>query len=205
MRRLTQPCGARKLLSGEPLKTPARVSDLLTAWGNGDRDALARLLPLVYEELQQVARRYLRAERPNHTLEPAALVHEAYEKLVGQDHMQWQNRAQFFAVAAQTMRRVLVDHARKRGAARRDGAVVRVTLEESAAVGDRRDVDVLSLDEALTSLTQVDATQGRIVELRYFGGLSIEETARALGSSPATVKREWTVARAWLFRQMTRT
>ena len=187
------------------MPTFAKVTDLLVAWGNGDGDALRRLLPLVYGELQHLAGRYLRAERANHTLEPAALVHEAYERLAGNDRMHLQNRAHFFAIAAETMRRVLVDHARKRCAARRGGGAVRVTLDESAAVGEREDVDVLSLDEALTALTQLDATHGRIVELRYFGGLSIEETAKALGSSPATVKREWTMARAWLFRKMTQT
>ena len=185
------------------MPTPARVTDLLAAWSNGDRDALSRLLPLVYGELQQVARRYLRAERPNHTLQPTALVHEAYEKLVGQDRTQWQNRAHFFAIAAEIMRRILVDHARKGQVGKRGGGAVRVALEESAAVEDRRDVEVLSLDELLTSLTKLDPRQARIVELRYFGGLSIEETAKALEISPATVKREWTVARAWLFRKMT--
>ena len=184
------------------MPTPAGVTDLLAAWSNGDSEALSRLMPLVYRELQQVAQNYLRVERPNHSLQPAALVHEAYERLAGTDRTRWQGRAHFFAVAAQTMRRVLVDHARKRQADRRGGGAVRISFE--AAVGDRRDVDVLSIDAALATLTNLDPRQGRIVELRYFGGLSVEEAAKELGISAATVKREWAVARAWLFRKMTR-
>jgi RNA polymerase sigma-70 factor, ECF subfamily len=161
-------------------------------------------VPLVYDELRVLARRCLRRERHDHTLEPTALVHEAYARLIDQNQVAWQGRAHFFAVAAQTMRRILVDHARKRQAARRGGGGLRMSLDGAVVSGERRDVDILALDHALTGLTALDATQCRIVELRYFAGLTIEETAEALGSSPATVKREWAIARAWLQREMTR-
>lgn len=186
------------------MSSPAHVTDLLKAWSKGDESALTRIVPLVYDELRQLARNHLRRERTGHTLQPTALVHEAFTRLVDQSQVEWQGRTHFFAVAAQTMRRILVDHARKRHAARRGGQGIRITLDESVAVADRRDVDLISLDRALTSLAQRDATQGRIVELRYFAGLGIDETADALSISPATVKREWTLARAWLRREMTR-
>jgi RNA polymerase sigma factor (TIGR02999 family) len=190
--------------SGRAVSRSASVTNLLTAWSAGDQRALTALVPLVYDELRELARRLLRYERPGHTLQPTALVHEAYARLIDHDRVQWQGRAHFFAVAAQTMRRVLVEHARKRHAVRRGGDALRVTLDETLASADRDDVEVIALDRALHALSALDPTQERIVELRYFGGLTIEETAAVLGSSPATVKREWAVARAWLRREITR-
>ena len=185
------------------MSSSANVTDLLAAWSGGDERALKTLVPLVYDELLALARQFLRRERRDHTLQPTALVHEAYARLVGGERVDWRGRTHFFAVAAQTMRRVLVDHARKRHAARRGGAGLRVTLDESVASADRNDVEVIALDRALRALSALDPVQERIVELRYFGGLTIEEAAQVLGSSPATVKREWSIARAWLHREMT--
>ena len=159
-------------------------------------------MPLVYEELRRLAHHYLSRERPDHTLQSTALVHEAYLRLAGQNPPQWQNRAHFFGIAAHLMRQILVEHARGRGAAKRGGAVTRLTLDESIAGAQPSDVDLIVLDEALQQLTERDAQQGRIVELRFFAGLTIEDTSEVLGISPATVKREWTLARAWLFRAM---
>lgn len=186
------------------MSAAANVTDLLLAWSGGDRGALAALVPLVYEDLRELARRFLQKEREGHTLEPTALVHEAYARLIDQDRVQWHGRTHFFAVAAQTMRRVLVDHARKRQAEKRGGPALRVTLDESVRADVRRDVDLIALDAALSSLAALDATHARIVELRYFGGLNIDEVAEELGLSPATVKRHWTLARAWLRREMTK-
>ena len=186
------------------MSSPAKVNDLLVAWSKGDEGALTTLLPLVYDELRQLARRQLRGERDGHTLQPTALVHEAYARLVDQASVQWQGRTHFFAVAAQTMRRILVDHARKRHAAKRGGQPIQITLDATLAVADRRDVDVIALDDALNALAILDTTQAKLVELRYFSGLGIEETAKVLGISPATVKREWSTARAWLYREMTK-
>lgn len=182
----------------------ANVTDLLIAWSAGDEGALASLVPLVYDELLGLAQQFLRRERQNHTLQPTALVHEAYARLVEGKRVEWQGRTHFFAVAAQAMRRVLVDHVRKRAAARRGGGGVRVTLDESVISADRNDVEVISLDRALHALGVLDPVQERIVELRYFGGLTIDDIARTLGRSPASVKREWTIARAWLHREMSR-
>ena len=181
---------------------PGDVTQLLLAWSKGDRDALEDLIPVVYGELRRMASRYFRHERPGHTLQATGLVHEAYLKLIDQDHARWQNRAQFFGVAAQLMRRILVDHARTRVAAKRGGGVSPVTLVDAAGASPPRGVDVIALDEALTRLTSRYPEQGRLVELRYFGGLTIEETGEAMGISPATVKRQWTVARAWLLRDL---
>jgi len=178
------------------------VTRLLVAWSKGDRDALEDLIPVVYGELRRIAARYFRHERPGHTLQPTVLVHEAYLKLVDQDHARWQNRAQFFGVAAQLMRRILVDHARTHRAAKRGGGMTPVTLVDVAGASPPRGVDVIALDEALTRLTSLYPEQGRLVELRYFGGLTIEETGEAMDTSPATVKRQWTVARAWLLRDL---
>jgi len=158
----------------------------------------------VYGELRRIAARYLRHERPDHTLQPTALVHEAYVKLIDQRHARWQNRAQFFGVAAQLMRRILVDHARAHVAAKRGGGVSPVTLMDAAGASPARGVDVIALDEALTCLTRLYPDQGRLVELRFFGGLTIEETGEAMGLSPATVKRQWAVARAWLLHNLNR-
>jgi RNA polymerase sigma factor (TIGR02999 family) len=183
------------------------VTDLLLAWSRGDDAALERLLPVVYRELHRQAGRYMRREPSGHTLQTTALVHETYLRLVDQQRTQWQNRAQFFGVAAQLMRRILVDHARRRRAAKRGGARGPVTL---GAAGERSDepaieesaVDVLALHEALERLAEMDREQARLVELRYFGGLSIEETAAVLDVSASTVKREWSTARAWLRREL---
>ena len=181
---------------------PGDVTRLLLAWSNGDRDALEDLIPVVYWELRRIAARYFRHERSGHTLQPTALVHEAYFKLIDQDHAHWQNRAQFFGVAAQLMRRILVDHARTHAAAKRGGGMPPVTLLDAAGASPPRGVDVIALDEALTRLTNLYPEQGRLVELRYFGGLTNEETGETMGTSPATVKRQWTVARAWLLRDL---
>jgi len=181
---------------------PGDVTRLLLAWTNGDRDALEGLIPVVYGELHRIAVRYFRHERPDQTLQATALVHEAYCKLIDQDHARWQNRAQFFGVAAQLMRRILVDHARTRVAAKRGGGMTPMTLVDVAGPSPPRGIDVIALDDALTRLASLYPEQGRLVELRYFGGLTIEETGEAMGISPATVKRQWTVARAWLLRDL---
>ncbi len=180
----------------------ARVSELLVSWGHGNQDAREALIPLIYDELRRLARRYLRRERPDHTLESAALVHEAYLRLVRQEPFQWQNRAHFFGVAAQLMRHILVDHARNRLAAKRGAGAPRLTLDPKIALPQKREVDLVVLDDALNRLASLDPEQSRIIELRFFGGLSIEETSVVLGISPATVKRNWTTARAWLQREM---
>lgn len=184
--------------------SPGPVTRLLLAWTNGNRAALEELIPVVYPELRRIAARYLRRERTGHTLQPKALVHEAYLKLVDQERAAWQNRAQFFGVAAQLMRRILVDHAREHAAAKRGGGARAVTLVDMIAGSPDRGIDVIALDEALTRLTTIYPEQGRLVELRYFGGLTIEETAEVMGLSPATVKRQWAVARAWLLTQLDR-
>jgi RNA polymerase sigma factor (TIGR02999 family) len=181
------------------------VTDLLRAWAAGDQTALDELLPLVYDELRRQARRYMRAQPPGHTFQTTALVHEAYLRLVGQSHVDWQSRAHFLGVASKAMRSILVDHARARSAAKRGGAARAVTLDEAGGVADagsRRGADVLALDEALARLAELDSRKSQLVELRYFGGLGIEEAAAVLGVSPATVKREWTTARAWLRREL---
>jgi RNA polymerase sigma factor (TIGR02999 family) len=179
-----------------------QVSKLLLDWGQGDQGAREALIPLVYEELRRLARRYLRRERPDHTLQSAALVNEAYLRLIRQDQPQWQNRAHFFGVAAQLMRHILVDHARNRAAAKRGAGAPRLSLDPEIALPRVREVDVVALDDALNQLASLDPQQSRVVELRFFGGLSIEETAVVLEISAATVKREWATARAWLQREM---
>jgi RNA polymerase sigma factor (TIGR02999 family) len=182
--------------------SPTQLTQLLRDWGAGDQQALDDLMPIVYRELHRLADHYLRRERPDHTLQPTALVHEAYLRLVDQRGITWQNRAHFFGVAAQLMRRILVDHARRHRAAKRGGAAPKITLERVAAGSEERAEDVLALDEALSRLARLDPRQERIVELRYFSGLTVEDTAEALGISPATVKREWSMARAWLSREI---
>jgi RNA polymerase sigma factor (TIGR02999 family) len=179
-----------------------RVSKLLLNWGQGDQAAREALIPLVYDELRRLARRHLRRERPGHTLQSAALVNEAYLRLIRQDQPQWQNRAHFFGVAAQLMRHILVDHARNRLAGKRGAGAPRLSLDSQIALPRQREVDLVALDDALNQLAALDEQQSRVVELRFFGGLSIEETAVALDVSPATVKREWATARAWLQREM---
>lgn len=184
---------------------PSDVTTLLLAWRQGDASAGERLLPLIYAELHRQAARAMRREPQEHTLQPTALVNEAYLRLVGQDRVQWHNRSHFFGVAAQLMRRILVDHARGRDAAKRGGGAQRVTLAgDQGQAQDEDDVDVLALHEALETLASLDPRQARVVELRYFSGLNIEETAEAMDISPATVKREWTIARAWLRRELRR-
>lgn len=180
------------------------VTCLLEAWSKGDRAALDRLLPLVYRQLRRIARRHLKGERPGHTLQSAALVNEVYLKLVGQREAHWQDRAHFFGVAAQLMRRILVDYARSRGCDKRGGAALRVDLDEAAGVSADEGAEVVALDEALAALSEFDERRSRVVELRYFGGLSIEETAAALSLSPRTVMREWTLAKAWLRRELSK-
>ena len=194
-------------MSGPPRKQPApssgEVTRLLLAWSRGDEKALEELIPLVYEELRRLAQRHLRGERSGHTLQPTAVVHEAYLKLVDQKRITWKNSRQFFAVAAQTMRRLLVDHARRRDADKRGGGATRVPLEDAEASTPAREVDVIALDRALERLAALDGTQAKVVELRYFAGLTVEETADVLGTSPSTVAREFRVARAWLQRELT--
>lgn len=178
------------------------VTHLLIDWGRGNQQALDKLLPLVYDELRRLAASYLRRERPDHTLQPTALVHEAYFRLTDQREVSWQNRAHFFGIAAQAMRRILVDHARSHLYAKRGGGAQKLSLDEAMGVPDQQGVELTALDEALNKLETIDPRQSRIIELRYFGGLSIEATAEVLGISPATVKREWSMARAWLHRQI---
>jgi RNA polymerase sigma factor (TIGR02999 family) len=186
-----------------PPGDPKPVTDLLLAWSGGDERARDELVSAVYGELRRRAGAYLRHERPGHTLQPTALVHEVYLRLVDQKSVRWESRSQFFGLAAQLMRRVLVDHARARSAGKRGGGLMPVTFDEEVA-GPGAGVDVAALDEALLALAALDARQGRVVELRYFGGLSIEETAEVIGISPATVKREWALAKSWLFRELSK-
>lgn len=179
------------------------VTRLLQDWSDGSREALDKLLPVVYDELRRLAHSYLTHERPDHTLQTTALVHEAYLKLIDQRSVNWQNRAQFFALSAQAMRRILIDSARRHTSVKRGSGGPKISLDEAAPVsGETANESLLALDMALQELQKVDAEQSRIVELRYFGGLTIEETAEVLKSSPATVKREWTMARAWLYQAM---
>ena len=181
------------------------VTELLADWSRGDLQAREALLPLVYAELRQLAASYLRRERSDHTLQPTALVHEAYLRLVEERKVDWQGRSHFFSVAATLMRRILVDHARAHVADKRGGGVPRVPLTDTIAMSQERPADLLALDEGLTRLASVDPQQGRVVELRAFAGLSVAETSQALGISPATVKRDWAMAKAWLAREIQRT
>ena len=180
------------------------VTRLLQDWGNGDPRALERLTPLVYGELKRLAGRYLRRERPDHTLQSTALVHEAYLRLIDQRNVHWQNRAHFFGVAAQLIRRILVDYARNRNAAKRGAGACKLSLDDVIETPRiERGLDLVALDDALEALARIDPQQSRVVELRFFAGLSIEETAEVLRISPATVKRDWTAAKAWLYRDLT--
>lgn len=180
-----------------------QISDVLLHWGKGDQKALEAMLPLVYDELRRLARYHLRQQRPNHTLQTTALVHEAYLRLAGEKSFHVENRAHFLGIAAQLMRWILVDYERNRRAAKRGAGVTRITLDQSIA-SPRSEVDLLALDEALDKLTKLDSQQGQIIELRYFGGLSIADTSDFMGISAATVKRSWASARAWLLREMGR-
>lgn len=181
------------------------VTEILLRWRNGDQEALDQLMPLVYDELHRLANAYLRRERPGHTLQTTALVHEAYLRLVDQTHANWQNRAHFYGVAAQLMRRILVSHARTQQAAKRGSGGLKLSLDEVAMKAKQREAEVVALDDALMDLAKIDPQQSRIVELRYFAGLNIEETAEVLGVSPATVKREWGTAKAWLYNELSKT
>ena len=183
---------------------PTSVTQLLSDWGKGDQKALDQLMPLVYSELHRLASRYMRSERLGNTLQSTALVSEAYIKLAGSGPIEWQNRAHFFGVAAQIIRHILLDHSRARGSAKRGGGAVALSLDEAVAAPEQRDVDLEALDDALNELAKIDPLQSRIVELRFFAGLSIEETAAVLKVSRSTVKREWVMARTWIFREIAR-
>jgi len=180
------------------------VTQLLNNWREGDRKALDALLPLVYDELHRLAHFQLRKERPDHTLQSAALVHEAYLRLAGGTAPQWESRSHFFGIAAQLMRQILVDYARRHGAAKRGGSVCKVSLEDAMVGAKKIDLDVVALDDALQALEAIDARQARVVELRFFSGLSLDEISTVMEIAPATVQRDWTAARAWLHREMSR-
>ncbi len=181
-----------------------QVTELLVRWRGGDKAALDALMPLVYSELRRIANRYLQGERSDHTLQSTALVHEAYVRMTNQQLPQWQNRAHFFAVAAQLMRQILVDHARTHRASKRGGDAYKLALEDAEEQHQPVDLDIVALDDALKTLAAMDSQQSRVVELKFFGGLSNEDTAEVLGVSTSTVKRDWTTARAWLFRELNR-
>ncbi len=187
------------------MATSEGVTQLLLKWSKGDKKASEELIPLVYDELRRVAQKYLSRERPDHTLQATALVHEAYLRLVDQTNVDWQDRAHFFGLASQMMRHILVDHARRHRAEKRGGLAQRLTLAEAVSFPAQDDFDLVALDEALIKLAGLDAEQSRIVEMRFFGGLTIEETATALGVSVATVNREWRLAKAWLLRELSST
>ena len=180
------------------------VTQLLIGWGNGDKGALDALMPVVYDELHRQASRYLRREHVGHTLQTTALIHEAYLRLIDQRSVQWQNRAHFYGIAAQLMRRILVDHARTKKRAKRGGSDVRVSLSKANVFTGGQDLDIVALDEALERLALIDQQQSRIVELKFFSGLTVDETAEVLSISPATVKRDWSMAKAWLHREVSR-
>ena len=182
--------------------TQKSITQLLVAWSDGDRAALDELVPLVHSELRRIARNYMRGERKGHTLQTTALINEAYVRLVDQKHVRWQNRAHFLAIASELMRRILVDYARRRLYQKRGAGALQVTLGDAETIPVERTPDLVALDEALTSLTKIDKRRGRVVELKFFGGLSIEETAEVLKISPTTVERDWTIAKAWLHKTL---
>ena len=184
--------------------TAHNVTQLLVAWNQGDQAALDQLLPVVYDELRSLARSYLRRERSDHTLQATALVHEAYLRLIDQHSVTWQNCAHFFGIAAQMMRRILVNHARAKKTEKRGGLEHKLSLDEVVSFAEQREVDLVALDDALKTLESFDPQQSRIVELRFFTGLSIEETVEVLGISPATVKRDWSTAKVWLRREISK-
>lgn len=183
-------------------QSSSNVTELLRAWSDGDKAALDQLIPVVYDELRRQASRYLQRERPGHTLQTTGLVNEAYLRLVNQNNVRWQNRAHFFGIAAQLMRRILVDHARTKHRAKRGGSALRVSINEAMVTTKDQDIDLVALDEALNHLAKRDPQQSKVVELRFFSGLNVEETAEVLGISPATVKRDWSMAKAWLHREI---
>jgi len=183
--------------------SPNQITEQLIAWSKGDEAALERLIPAVYQELRRMADHYLRGEDSGHSLQPTALVHEAYLRLIDQTKVEWQNRAHFFGVAAQMMRRILIDHAKAKHRVKRGGTAVKVMLDENANFTHERASELLALDDALQRLARMDERKSRIVELRYFGGLTVEETAQVLGISDKTVMRDWNLAKAWLYRELT--
>ena len=183
---------------------PSEVTLLLQGWRNGDRKALDALLPLVYKELRRLAHFQLQKERPGHTLQSAALVHEAYLRLIGLDRLQWESRTHFFAIAAQLMRQILVDYARRHDAAKRGGRAYKLSLDDATKLSRQKDVHIVALDDALKALAKIDPRQTRVVELRFFAGFSLQEISQALEIAPATVQRDWTAARAWLHREISR-
>lgn len=182
--------------------SPKKITGLLIAWGEGDQSALAELTPLVYEELHRLAHHYMSGERAGHTLQTTALVNEAYVRLIDWKNVRWQNRAHFFAVSAQLMRRILVDFARARGYQKRGGGLHAVSLDQAAPISDEKGADLIALDEALVALAELDARQAKVVELRFFGGLTNDETAEVLKVSEGTVRRDWSLASAWLRREL---
>lgn len=186
----------------EPRPQAHDITRLLQAWGGGNKEALDQLTPLVYQELRRIARRLMARERPGHTLQTTALVNEAYLRLVDAGNVSWQDRAHFFAIGARTMRRILVDFARSRSYRKRGGDEERVSLDESLTVAGRPGSDLVALDDALTRLAALDSRKSEVVELRFFGGLSVEETAEVLKISPVTVMRDWSAAKAWLYREL---
>jgi RNA polymerase sigma factor (TIGR02999 family) len=188
-----------------PQQSDDQPTELLRAWNQGDESARERLIPLLYGELHRLARRYMRQERPDHTLQPTALVHEAYLRLIDVNRVEWRNRTHFMALAAQMMRRILVESARSRHRQKRGGDVVLVALDDAHDVGQQRGVDVVALSDALTALAAVDLRMSQVVELRFFGGLSVDETAAVLNVSPETVMRDWKTAKAWLLRELSQT
>jgi len=185
-----------------PVSSPQGVTQLLKAWGNGERPALDQLIPLVYTELHRLALQYMGRERRTHTLQPTALVHEAYERLIGLKHVSWQNRAHFFGVSAQLMRRILVDYARSRRYSKRGGEWRQVPLNEAVALFRARQTDIIALDDSLRALAEIDPRKSRVVEMRFFGGLSIKEVAEVLNVSQETVLRDWRLAKVWLLREL---
>jgi RNA polymerase sigma factor (TIGR02999 family) len=187
-----------------PAISSHQITDLLQAWSDGDQTALNRLMPLVYDELHRLATRYMRRERSDHTLQTTALINEAYLRLIERGHTRWENRAHFFAISAQLMRQILVDFARSRRSRKRGGGKFQVSLGEALAAPVKRDADLVALDDALNELAAIDERKSRIVELRFFGGLSEKETADVLKISPATVRRDWKVAKVWLLRELRR-
>ena len=191
-------------MTDAPVRGPSDdITGLLIQWSSGDADALDRLMPMIYEECRRIAARQIQREHRDHTLDPTAVVHELYLRLIDQRRATWANRAHFFAIAAQLMRRILVDYARARGARKRGGAALLVSLDAAADTpNDSRAEDVIAIDEALERLAEIDTDQVRIIELRFFGGLTVEDTARVVGRSPRTVKREWQLAKAWLYREL---
>jgi RNA polymerase sigma factor (TIGR02999 family) len=189
-------------MTDEPEPAPSDVTQLLLAWGKGDDAALERVIPLVHAELRRIARRHMAHERVGHSLQATALVNEAYLRLVDVRLMKWQDRAHFFAMSARLMRRILVDFARSRGYQKRGGGVEKVTFDEALVVSNERGGDLVALDDALIALAEVDARKSQVVEMRFFGGLSVEETAEALHVSPETVMRDWKLAKAWLLREL---